>query len=195
MADTKVKKKLHAILASWNTQFKNDPSLASISGLYRYARPSDRRSHARSESADARLSPAGLSPNDKDAAKKRAKREKEEAKERARKAEQEARQNKHRPRRSLFNFEAVSSAHPLSTHCSHPRQEKPQILTSIANASQASSNLVNAITLVNRDKESIIANARVQECLESAKAARKTIVRYIQVTSSYKGHLPSRNVL
>lgn len=120
-ADTKVKKKLLSILASWNTQFKNDPSLSTIAGLYR---PFDRRSHARSESADAQLFRAtGLSPSDKDAAKKRAKQEKEDAKERARKAEQDARQKKNRARRAPFNFEAVSIAQscsppPLLTSCS-----------------------------------------------------------------------------
>ncbi|KAG8219635.1 hypothetical protein J3R82DRAFT_590 [Butyriboletus roseoflavus] len=161
-ADTKVRRKLLSILASWNTQFKNDPSLSTIAGLYKQSRPIDRRSHGRSESADAQFR------NDKDAAKKRAKQEKEDAKEKARKADEEARQNTVRSRRAPFDFEA----------------EKPQILTSIANASQASSNLVNAIMLVNGDKENIVANPRVQECLQNAKTARKTIVRYIQLVEN-----------
>jgi hypothetical protein len=161
-ADTKVKKKLVSILAAWSTQFKNDPSLSSIAGLYRQSR----RSHVRSESADAQIQRSP--PSDKDTAKKRAKQEKAEAKERARKAEEQARRQRNRSRGAPFNFEA----------------EKPQILTSIANACQASSNLVNAITLVNLDKESIITNARVQECLERARAARKTIVRYIQLVEN-----------
>jgi hypothetical protein len=169
-ADTKVRRKLLSILASWNTEFKSDPSLSTIAGLYRQCR----RSHARSESAEAQFLRSMPTPNDKDAAKKRAK---QDAKERARKAEEEARQKKNRPSRTPFNFEA----------------EKPQIRTSIANAIQASSNLVNAIMLVNSDKESITANARVQECLQNAKTARKTIVRYIQVTSVDESHLLSRD--
>ena len=59
--------------------------------------------------------------------------------------------------------------------------EKPNILSSIATASQASNNLINALKLVNREKESIEENVRVQETLTSAKAARKAVVRYIQV--------------
>lgn len=35
--------------------------------------------------------------------------------------------------------------------------------------------------LVNREKESIEDNVRVQECLAEAKAVRKVIVRYVQV--------------
>ena len=35
--------------------------------------------------------------------------------------------------------------------------------------------------LVNREKESVTTNARVQECLAKAKADRKQIVRYVQL--------------
>ncbi|KAF5368631.1 hypothetical protein D9758_002325 [Tetrapyrgos nigripes] len=75
---------------------------------------------------------------------------------------------KNRPKRPPFNFE----------------QEKPKVLGSIVEASQASSNLVNAMTLVNPEKESLQTNERVQECLEKAKLARKQIVRYIQLVDS-----------
>ncbi|KIJ65032.1 hypothetical protein HYDPIDRAFT_88841 [Hydnomerulius pinastri MD-312] len=171
ITDQKVKKKLLSVLTLWKEQFKNEPSLSTVAGLYRQCRPPDRRSHGHTSSADLdRLYSAGLSPvSEKEAAKKRAKQEKEEAKEKARKAEEEeAQRKKSRPRRAPFNFET----------------EKPQILTSIANASQASSNLVNAIMLVNGDKESIMTNERVQECLQNAKVARKPIVRYIQLVEN-----------
>jgi hypothetical protein len=35
--------------------------------------------------------------------------------------------------------------------------------------------------LVNGEKESVVSNERVQECLGKARAVRKLIVRYIQV--------------
>ncbi|KAG1749779.1 uncharacterized protein EDB91DRAFT_1109627 [Suillus paluster] len=170
--DQKVKKKLIAVLASWNSQFKDDPSMSVVSGLYRQCRPADRRSQGYSNGAELSHGPSSdyerkmKEKDEKELAKQRAKREKEEAKESARKAEEEARRKKKgRSRRAPFNFEV----------------EKPQILTTIANASQASSNLVNAITLVNGEKESVASNVRVQECLEKARAIRKPIVRYIQV--------------
>ncbi|KAF9244503.1 hypothetical protein BU15DRAFT_42020 [Melanogaster broomeanus] len=171
LTDTKVKKKLLSVLASWHVQFKDVPSMSTVAGLYRQCRPPDVRSHGRSHSADvdSALYNAGLSSvNEKEAAKKRAKEEKEAAKEKARRSEEEARRLKNRPRRAPFNFET----------------EKPQILTSIANGSQASNSLVNAITLVNGDKESIATNARVQECLQNAKAIRKPVVRYIQLVEN-----------
>ncbi|KIJ21957.1 hypothetical protein PAXINDRAFT_159941 [Paxillus involutus ATCC 200175] len=170
LADTKVKKTLLSVLASWNTQFKNDPSMHTVASLYTQYRPIDRRSHAQSNSADLdSLYNAGLSSiNEKEAAKQRVKQEKEATKEKARKAQEEARKKKNRPRKAPFNFET----------------EKPQILTSIANGSQASSNLANALILVNAGKEKIETNTRVQECLQNAKAARKPIVRYIQLVEN-----------
>jgi len=65
--------------------------------------------------------------------KEAAKREKEEAKRRAKKEKEEARNKQlrdaQRPKRKVFNFE----------------EEKPKVLNSIVVASQASSNLVNAL--------------------------------------------------
>lgn len=41
--------------------------------------------------------------------------------------------------------------------------------------------LVNALQHVNREKESVQENLRVQDCLEKAKADRKALIRYIQL--------------
>ncbi|KAG0704403.1 hypothetical protein DFH29DRAFT_997701 [Suillus ampliporus] len=173
--DQKVKKKLITVLASWHSQFKDDPSMFVVAGLYRQCRPADRRSQGYSNGAELGHGPSSdyerkmKEKDEKELAKQQAKREKEEAKEKARKTEEEARKKKKdRSRRVPFNFEV----------------EKPQILTTIANASQASSNLVNAITLVNSEKESVITNVRVQECLGKARAIRKPIVRYIQLVEN-----------
>lgn len=92
---------------------------------------------------------------------------------------------KNQPKRPPFNFE----------------KEKPQILVSIANASQAAINLTNAckvggigqsaavvqsftmivLQLVDRKKDRLQENLRVQDNLEKAKMARRPIIRYIQV--------------
>ncbi|KAJ7897086.1 hypothetical protein B0H14DRAFT_2676852 [Mycena olivaceomarginata] len=105
-------------------------------------------------------------------ARRKAKQEREQAKEKQRLEEAERRrkekERKNRPKRAPFDFE----------------KEKPLVLGSIVEASQASSNLVNAITLVNQEKESLLINERVQECLVKAKQVRKPIVRYIQVRGS-----------
>jgi LAS seventeen-binding protein 5 len=85
------------------------------------------------------------------------------------------------------------------------KENKPKVLASIVDGSQASSNLVDAITvrtllnfwnllviiclslqLVNRANDSLETNTRVQECLTAAKQAKKLVARYIQVIYTLK---------
>lgn len=47
--------------------------------------------------------------------------------------------------------------------------------------------LVNALQHVNREKESVTTNERVQECLAKVKADRKAVVRYIQLVDMDEG--------
>jgi len=178
----KVKKKLIAVFASWHSQFKTDPSMSLVAGLYKQHRPADRR-RSRQQSADAdveqMLSNMGIGERPGEdisraveyERKRKEKEEKELAKKKAKEAKgmkEEAKRKRTRSRRQPFDFE----------------KERPQVLTSIANASQAANNLVNAITLVNAQTDSLQANERVQECLERAKLCRKQIVRYIQLVEN-----------
>jgi len=59
--------------------------------------------------------------------------------------------------------------------------ERPKVQNAIAEASQASNNLLNAIQHVNREHENVQSNLRVQECLLQLKMIRKQIVRYVQL--------------
>ncbi|CED84325.1 Cytosolic sorting protein GGA2/TOM1 [Phaffia rhodozyma] len=83
------------------------------------------------------------------------------------------------PKRPPFNFE----------------KEKPIILQTVASASQAANNLINAIRLVNRETESITENSRVQKYLEESKLLRRKVIRYIQLVEDeeYIGTLLSTN--
>ncbi|KAJ6520045.1 hypothetical protein C8R45DRAFT_953693 [Mycena sanguinolenta] len=167
MTDKKVKKKLVLVLVSWQDQFKSEPSMASLSGLYKQVRH-DREERTEKLQVAALPDPEALERE----ARRKAKQERERAKEQQRLDEAERRrkekERKNRPKRAPFDFE----------------KERPLVLGSIVEASQASSNLVNAITLVNQEKESIILNERVQECLAHAKQARKTVVRYVQLVEN-----------
>ncbi|CAL1694031.1 unnamed protein product [Somion occarium] len=177
--DPRVRKRLLSVVASWHAQFKDDPSMATVSNLYRQCKPAD--SYNRHRSTDPVLQAAGLDPHGEYERRKLEERErererkerKEEEKRKAKEAKEKARAGARRQAKSMnkrkpFNFE----------------QERPQILTTIANASQASNNLVNAITLVNTEHDSLQANERVQECLQNAKVARKQIVRYVQLVEN-----------
>ncbi|KAF9040439.1 hypothetical protein BDZ89DRAFT_1100184 [Hymenopellis radicata] len=149
---------------SWHDQFQSDPSMHIFSSLYVQAARD--RPHATESMVDPEAQKRKL-----EEARRKAQ-EKQEAKERARLEEEKRKKEKHakknRPKRTPFNFET----------------EKPKVLASIVDASQASSNLVNAIMLVNTETDSVQTNQRVQECLDTTKLVRKQIVRYIQLVEN-----------
>jgi len=171
--DPKVRRKLTSVLASWYHEFKGDPSMSTISNLYKTTRDyngvtlyegSDavkaHQAAQREKAREEQLQRVREQQNARD----RAKTEKEQAK--ARKAAEKAKSRQpQRQQRRAFNFE----------------QEKPKVQSAIVEASQASNNLVNAIQHIHRERESIQTNPRVQEYLLQLKQVRKQIVRYVQL--------------
>ncbi|KAH9950900.1 seryl-tRNA synthetase [Amylocystis lapponica] len=180
--DPKVKKKLVSVLTAWHSQFKDDPGMSLVANLYKQCKIGESRrvsTHqptlfdAYNAETEERRKREEEERRRKEEEKLKTKEEKERlkaAKEKSRKDEEakKKRAAKGKVPRKVFNFE----------------QEKPQVLTAIASASQASSNLVNAITLVNTEHDSLQSNERVQECLANAKQVRRQIVRYIQLVEN-----------
>lgn len=110
-ADKRVKKKLLLVLGSWRDQFKSDPSMSLIAGLYNQCSKSGRRLSHQELSHLVGLPVTELQKKDEERAKVKAKREKQEAKERARREReaqsQEVRNGGNRPKRAPFVFEKV----------------------------------------------------------------------------------------
>lgn len=63
-------------------------------------------------------------------------------------------------------------------------KEKPAMLQSLANASVASTNLKNALKLINREKERPSGNPEVLKRFEACKQLRRSILRFIQHVES-----------
>ncbi|KKY24369.1 putative vhs domain-containing protein [Phaeomoniella chlamydospora] len=74
-------------------------------------------------------------------------------------------------------------------------KEKPQMLQSIAGASVASTNLTNALKLVNREQNRVSDDPEVMKRFEVCKQLRRQILRYIQFVESddYLGGLIHAN--
>ncbi|KAI0296217.1 hypothetical protein BC826DRAFT_1185098 [Russula brevipes] len=180
--DPKVRKKVLAVLASWSRQFKDDRSAPIVAGLYRQVKPADQ-----SRKSD----PTGR--RWQRSANVRASRGEERRKRPSgRNVSEPKRLEVRRPPPKLPRLETVQfrtgllSPHPgvsctLVVRWLISCQEKPQVLTAIANASSAANNLINAITLVHTESDSLLTNERVQECLARVKQSRKVIVRYTQL--------------
>lgn len=62
--------------------------------------------------------------------------------------------------------------------------ERPKILNSIAAASVASTNLTNALKLVNRETHQVSSDPEVLKRFETCKQLRRQILRYIQIIES-----------
>ncbi|WVF73079.1 hypothetical protein IAT40_007898 [Kwoniella sp. CBS 6097] len=98
-----------------------------------------------------------------------ARRQKEAAEEaeRRRQAKEDAKKRGAQPKRPPFDFQ----------------KEKPQIMISVANAIQCANNLVNSCRHIDRTVENVLENPKVQDNLDKAKAARRSVIRYIQVVT------------
>lgn len=74
-------------------------------------------------------------------------------------------------------------------------KEKPNMIQSIAQASIASTNLLNALQLINRENERVSENPEVMNRFETCKLLRRNILRYIQLVESdeWIGSLLSAN--
>ena len=115
--DSKVRKKLMSVLASWHLQFKDQPSMSTVAGLYRQSKPSEIARNRLYN--DPVLQSAGLDPHGEierrrreEKEKERQKREKEKeekraAKEAKEKARADAKRKGQGVKRKPFNFEQV----------------------------------------------------------------------------------------
>ncbi|GAA5927868.1 Lsb5p [Sporobolomyces koalae] len=174
--DERVKKKIASVLASWHRQFKDDPRMQLVAGLYKScglgaARAAQQQRSAATEAYEreqARYEQEAAARAERKAAEQRARQAEKDriAKEKADKAKRKAQGT--RTRRPPFNFE----------------QEKPKILAAVGQCTASAQALINALQHVNREKESVTTNARVKECLEKAKVDRKAIIRYIQLVEA-----------
>ncbi|KAI9769075.1 MAG: putative actin patch assembly and actin polymerization protein [Geoglossum simile] len=63
-------------------------------------------------------------------------------------------------------------------------KEKPLLLQTLASASVASTNLLNALKLINRENERVSENKEVMKRFETCKTYRRQILRYIQNVES-----------
>lgn len=108
--DQRVKQRLANVLSGWSVQFRDDPALQGLAGLYKqcFSGLANRRMHddapSRSAAASAAHAEQKRKSEERDAAKRKAKQEREKHR-----AEEEQRKRKYLSRaRHPFDFEKVS---------------------------------------------------------------------------------------
>ncbi|KAK4057873.1 hypothetical protein OIO90_001092 [Microbotryomycetes sp. JL221] len=161
--DERVKKKLMGVLGSWYRQFKDEPRMSQVAGLFGACGGGKKSRSAATEAYERQQAKYEQEARERAERKAQLKAKEKEDKEKEKAARRKAQAT--RTRRPPFNFQ----------------QEKPKIMQSVGTGTQSAQALVNALQHVNREKESVTTNERVQDCLTKAKADRKAIVRYIQL--------------
>lgn len=122
--DPKVKKKIMSVLASWHAQFKDDPSMSLVAGLYQQCRPASRiRAEQQSlntanigyydDAAERRKREERERKEKKEEEKRKAKEAKEAEKLKHKQEEEARRKRAAQPKRRPFNFEEVNPIYYL----------------------------------------------------------------------------------
>ncbi|KAM0788811.1 hypothetical protein ACM66B_002897 [Microbotryomycetes sp. NB124-2] len=172
--DERVKKKLMSVLGSWYRQFHDDPRMSLVAGLYQACGGGKKSRSAATEAYERQQAKYEQEARERAERKQQLKEQERQrlAKEKEDKEKEKAKRKAQagRARRPPFNFEA----------------EKPKIMQSVGTGTQSAQALVNALQHVNREKESVTTNERVQDCLTKAKTDRKAIVRFIQLVDMDK---------
>ncbi|CAE6466174.1 unnamed protein product [Rhizoctonia solani] len=180
MTDEHVKRKLISVLASWHRQFKDDPKMHTVSNLYVQCGGGRKSTQGAGATSPRPHAETLYEQHQRKAEEEARARADQKAKEREAKEEEKRKlkEEKLAAKNILaLAFRArVGRARPFVYET-----EKPKILQTIAEASQASTNLLNAVKRVNREQESVTTNADVQACLATAKTVRKQLIRYIQL--------------
>ena len=187
LSDAEVKKKCAILFQQWAVQYKSTPGMERIAALHKQL-PKHKKPATQAQSKvlketepNPNEDPFG---NDND----------EEA--------ESSTQTVTSPKRSVFGSSAstpVSARPTMSTPIKQTKEskmskrdkkgrpkafniekEKPQILQSIASASIASTNLMNALKLIDREHKRVSEDPETQNRFEVCKGLRRQILRYIQ---------------
>jgi hypothetical protein len=195
LVDPDVRSRCNTLYRQWAGSYKTTPGLSSIATLYKQlpttkAKRPDQSRVIRETEAEARAAVSSSPP-------------KVPPKERKQSISGLSSSSKPSPSRpvnpgstSSF-FSRSSKERKLSK--SHIKfnleKEKPQLMDAIAQASIASTNLYNAIRLINRENQRVSENAECKNRFDTCKVLRRQVLRYIQLVEdeAFIGGLLSAN--
>ncbi|BCS04809.1 LSB5 family protein [Aspergillus luchuensis] len=176
VSDPLVKEKCKQLFGQWAASYKNTPGMERVTGLYRQlpkrkqpatqakakvlrdAGQSDEPTMGHTVSVSAGNGPATVLSGPK---------------------------HKHTSSKSsLSSFRKEKKEKKTLSRSFNLEKEKPEMLQTLASASVASTNLLNALKLVNRETHRVSEDAEVLNRFETCKTLRRQILRYIQHVES-----------
>ncbi|KAI5271747.1 hypothetical protein E4T47_04942 [Aureobasidium subglaciale] len=204
MVDPEVRNKCNVLYRQWAVAYKDTPGLHNIAALYKQLpqKPRPRHSQAKSKvlretEADAHEDPSPTPPPAPAVSHSRGHSRSGST---ANASTSTSRPVTLTPTPHYSIREAVKAStkkkdkNATATKFSFEK-EKPNMIQSIAQASIASTNLLNALQLINRENERVSENMEVLNRFEVCKLLRRNILRYIQLVESdeWIGSLLSAN--
>ena len=179
LSDPEVKAKCKALFGQWTVSYKNTPGMERMSALYKQL-PQRKKPRPQQQSkvlreteeeahgdADERIQP--LSPSTAGSSSS------------SRPSATLSASNISSPTRSSF---LRGKRDKGNTKPFNLEKEKPQLLQTLASASVASTNLMNALKLINRENKRVSEDPEVLKRFETCKMLRRQILRYIQNVES-----------
>ncbi|KAI9847460.1 MAG: putative actin patch assembly and actin polymerization protein [Sclerophora amabilis] len=182
VSDAEVREKCKVLFGQWAGAYKNTPGMERLAALYRQLpqrkkpRPQQqskvlRETEADAENESARISPPVSSPST-------------------------TTPSTSRPRGFSTDSSFTGSSKKPTTVLKSSKKdkrrgkpfnlekEKPQLMETIASASLASINLMNALKLINRENMRVSEDPEVTKRFEACKTLRRQVLRYIQHVES-----------
>ncbi|KAF2745246.1 hypothetical protein M011DRAFT_469634 [Sporormia fimetaria CBS 119925] len=195
MVDAEVRQKVNVLFRQWAVAYKGTPGLERIATLYKQLpttkRPQPhqsrvvRENEAEVEREDSRSGSSSFNTSSRDRSDST-----RQASSSAAPLRPVTLGSAPVPSSSIFRKDKKSKSKPFNIE-----REKPQLLETIASATVASTNLMNALQLINREVQRVSENKEVMQRFETCKALRRQILRYIQLVESdqYIGSLLNAN--
>ncbi|KAK8245056.1 VHS domain-containing protein [Phyllosticta capitalensis] len=192
MADKQVRQKCNVLFRQWATAYKGQPGLERIAALYKELPQTRKREPHQSKVI--KETEAEAQNNSSGAGTPSHSRNSSNVTPAAAAAASSSRPTSMTSSSSFFSSKDKKHKKTKSQPFNLER-EKPQLMETIASASVASTNLLNALQLINREQERVSENAKATQHFEQCKQLRRKILRYIQLVESdqWIGSLISAN--
>ena len=201
MVDPEVRDKCNQLFRQWATAYQNVPGMGGISMLYKQLPNRKKPTAAQSkvvrenEREAQRDNPFAVEADDEPSSPSYARRQSH-----AQQSSSVAESSTHRHRSSSSaSFFSPTSDKEKKKKVKHIKfnleKEKPNMLSSIASANMASTNLLNSLKFVNRENQRVSDSPEVVSAFEQCKKVRRSVLRYIQFveTDQILGNLLSAN--
>ncbi|KAG9675914.1 hypothetical protein KCU99_g5817, partial [Aureobasidium melanogenum] len=204
MVDIDVRNKCNVLYRQWAVAYKDTPGLHNIATLYKQLPQKPRPRHSQAQSKvlreteeDAREDPAPTPPPAPAGGHSRGHSRSSSAVNASASTSRPVSltPTPHYSFRDAVKASTKKKDKNAATTKFNFEKEKPNMIQSIAQASIASTNLLNGLQLINRENERVSDNPEVMNRFETCKLLRRNILRYIQLVESdeWIGSLLSAN--